>query len=246
MDLYSWIVEYLELDPNGDTQTDSLSHYIMAFVASIVGGVSTGVCKIIIVKFLAVYKFISEVLEAIWTSSPAAILSCLACPSIFTVYAMEVPADCDLTIKVTANQWYWTYEYGNYPNITFDSMLPDPSSSSSSSSVPSVDTVPSAPSPPRLLETDNNVVIPVDWKIKFIVTSRDVMHSWSVPSLGLKIDAIPGRLNQAIVQPGAVGMFYGQCTELCGTNHAHMPICLEIVPENYFRTWVNQGGWSTE
>ena len=156
-------------------------------------------------------------IELIWTISPALILMVMAFPSFQLLYLMDEVIEPGITLKVIGHQWYWSYEYSDYaPNlICFDSyMIPE-------SDLKFGDF--------RLLEVDNKVIVPVDTHVRVIVTAADVIHSWSVPSLGVKMDAIPGRLNQTSFIAAREGLFYGQCSEICGTNHAYMPICVEAV-----------------
>ena len=156
-------------------------------------------------------------IELVWTVTPAIILMGVAFPSFQLLYLMDEVIEPGLTIKVIGNQWYWSYEYSDYApaQISFNSyMIPD-----SDLAVGDF----------RLLEVDNKVVVPVDTHVRVIVTAADVLHSWAIPSLGIKIDAIPGRLNQTSFIATREGTFYGQCSEICGANHAYMPICVEAV-----------------
>lgn len=170
-------------------------------------------------------------IELIWTISPALVLVSIAFPSFKLLYLMDDVFDPCLTIKVVGHQWYWSYEYTDFINedgdqIEFDSyMVPDDDIQEGQL---------------RLLEVDNKVVLPVDTHIRFIITAQDVIHSFAVPSLGIKVDANPGRLNQASVLVKREGMFYGQCSELCGVNHSFMPIQIEAVSIEKFLSWLDE------
>ncbi len=156
-------------------------------------------------------------LELIWTVTPAVVLVFIAFPSFQLLYLMDEVIEPGVTIKVVGHQWYWSYEYSDYApaQISFDSyMIPDSDLKLGEF---------------RLLEVDNRVVVPVETHVRVIVTAADVLHCWAIPSLGVKIDAIPGRLNQTSFIAGREGVFYGQCSEICGANHAFMPIAVEAV-----------------
>lgn len=184
------------------------------------------------------HKFLihGTLIETIWTVTPALVLVAIAFPSFKLLYLMDEVIDPSITIKVIAHQWYWSYEYSDYStlneesNIAFDSyMIPE-------SDLEEGDF--------RLLEVDNGVVVPVDTHVRVIITSADVLHCWAVPSLGVKLDAVPGRLNQTSFLASREGVFYGQCSEICGSNHAFMPIKVESVNlEKYFTfidLWLNE------
>jgi cytochrome c oxidase subunit 2 len=149
------------------------------------------------------------VLEIVWTIIPSLILFIVAIPSFALLYSMEEILAPQLTVKLIAHQWYWSYEYGNI-GIEYDSYLINERDLSKSE--------------PRLLTVDHPLYLPVETNIRLIITSTDVIHSFAVPSLGLKVDAVPGRLNQLNVYINRTGLFYGQCSELCGVNHGYMPI----------------------
>jgi len=163
-------------------------------------------------------------IETIWTIVPAFILIFLALPSLRLLYLLDEVGDCNLTLKSIGHQWYWSYEYSDFLNIEFDSYI-IPTSDLESGDF-------------RLLEVDHRVVLPVGTDIRVLVTSADVIHSWTVPSLGVKADAIPGRLNQLSFCIKYPGIFYGQCSEICGANHSFMPIVVEAVPLDNFISWV--------
>nr|YP_009738997.1 cytochrome c oxidase subunit II [Koreoleptoxis nodifila]AID57400.1 cytochrome c oxidase subunit II [Koreoleptoxis nodifila]QIC19436.1 cytochrome c oxidase subunit II [Koreoleptoxis nodifila] len=163
-------------------------------------------------------------IETIWTILPAVILIFLALPSLRLLYLLDEVGDCSLTLKSIGHQWYWSYEYSDFLNIEFDSyMIPTNELNDGDF---------------RLLEVDHRVVIPTETDIRVLVTSADVIHSWAVPSLGVKADAVPGRLNQLSFFVKHPGIFYGQCSEICGANHSFMPIVLEAIPLKNFMNWI--------
>nr|YP_008081946.1 cytochrome c oxidase subunit II [Mesoplodon europaeus]AGK37847.1 cytochrome c oxidase subunit II [Mesoplodon europaeus]AGK37860.1 cytochrome c oxidase subunit II [Mesoplodon europaeus]AGK37873.1 cytochrome c oxidase subunit II [Mesoplodon europaeus]AGK37886.1 cytochrome c oxidase subunit II [Mesoplodon europaeus]AGK37912.1 cytochrome c oxidase subunit II [Mesoplodon europaeus] len=165
----------------------------------------------------------AQEVETIWTILPAIILIMIALPSLRILYMMDEINNPSLTVKTMGHQWYWSYEYTDYEDLNFDSyMIPTPDLK---------------PGDLRLLEVDNRMVLPMEMTIRVLVSSEDVLHSWAVPSLGLKTDAIPGRLNQTTLMSTRPGLFYGQCSEICGSNHSFMPIVLELVPLENFEKW---------
>nr|YP_009532900.1 cytochrome c oxidase subunit II [Geospiza magnirostris]AYG51222.1 cytochrome c oxidase subunit II [Geospiza magnirostris] len=165
----------------------------------------------------------AQVIEIIWTILPAMVLVTLALPSLRILYMMDEINEPDLTLKAIGHQWYWTYEYTDLKELTFDSYM-----------IPTTD-LPLGHF--RLLEVDHRVVVPMNSTVRVIVTADDVLHSWAVPSLGVKTDAIPGRLNQTSFLASRPGVFYGQCSEICGANHSFMPIVVESTPLSDFENW---------
>jgi len=169
-------------------------------------------------------------IEIIWTVIPSIILMFIAIPSFALLYSMDEVVDPAITIKVIGHQWYWSYEYSDYntsdeQSLAFDSyMVTDDDLELGQL---------------RLLEVDNRVVVPAKTHLRFIITSADVLHSWAIPSLGIKCDAIPGRLNQVALFIKREGVYYGQCSELCGTNHAFMPIVVEAVSLDDYLSWLS-------
>jgi cytochrome c oxidase subunit 2 len=169
-------------------------------------------------------------IEILWTVAPSLILVLIAIPSFALLYSMDEIVDPAITIKAIGHQWYWSYEYADYNNsddggIAFDSyMLPEDELELGQL---------------RLLEVDNRVVLPINTHIRVVVTGADVLHSWAVPSLGIKVDAVPGRLNQTPLFLKREGIFYGQCSELCGANHAFMPIVVEGVSLENYISWIS-------
>nr|WFD61120.1 cytochrome c oxidase subunit 2 [Ptilometra sp. DH-R] len=166
----------------------------------------------------------SQGVETVWTVIPAFILIFIAFPSLQLLYLIDEINDPCLTIKALGHQWYWSYEYTDYCNLDFDSYM--------------ISTDDLAFGSLRLLEVDNRVIIPSQNSIRVLVTSSDVLHSWAVPSLGVKMDAVPGRLNQITFLSPRSGVFYGQCSEICGASHSFMPIVIESVPFSVFENWV--------
>lgn len=165
-------------------------------------------------------------IETIWTIIPAILLLFLALPSLWLLYLLDKTNNPLITIKTIGHQWYWSYEYSDFINIEFDAYI-IPSNELNLGDY-------------RLLETDHHLILPIKTNTRVIVSSTDVIHSWTVPSLGVKVDAIPGRLNQLILYSSKPGLYYGQCSEICGANHSFMPITLEIVNIEYFIKWLNQ------
>nr|YP_008578469.1 cytochrome c oxidase subunit II [Sturnira tildae]CDF66085.1 COX2 [Sturnira tildae] len=165
----------------------------------------------------------AQEVETIWTILPAIILITIALPSLRILYMMDEINNPSMTVKTMGHQWYWSYEYTDYTDLCFDSYM-----------IPTQDL---KAGDLRLLEVDNRVVLPMETTIRMLISSEDVLHSWAVPSLGLKTDAIPGRLNQTTLLSTRPGLYYGQCSEICGSNHSFMPIVLELVPLKYFEKW---------
>ncbi len=189
------------------------------------------ILNIILRQFTNRYLIEDQTIEIIWTVIPTIILLFIALPSLRILYLIEETFEPSLTIKIIGHQWYWSYEISNF-NIEFDSfIIPDTNLSKNNF---------------RLLDVDNRLVIPYNTHLSFIVSSADVIHSWRVPSIGIKVDAIPGRLNQIGSFLGRPGIFFGQCSEICGANHSFMPISVESTSINNFFTWVDiffRNGW---
>lgn len=171
----------------------------------------------------------NTLIEVIWTVVPVLILLLIVFPSLSLLYATNEVEDAELTIKVTGNTWNWTYEYPDNGDFSFTANM-----------VPEADL---KPGQVRNLSTDNLAVIPSGTKIRFIVTSNDTIHAFAMPSWGVKIDAVPGRLNEtwALVPEKFEGtIFYGQCSELCGVDHAFMPIAIKVVSKEDYEAWVKE------
>jgi cytochrome c oxidase subunit 2 len=165
----------------------------------------------------------NTVLEIAWTVIPVLILVAIAIPSFRLLFAQYDFPKADLTITATGSQWYWTYEYPDH-GITFASII--------------VQEADLKPGQPRLLTVNNDVVVPVNKNVIVQVKANDVIHDWAVPSFGIKLDAVPGRLQQTWFRAERTGMFYGQCSELCGRNHAFMPIAVRVVTDEEFAAWL--------
>lgn len=164
-------------------------------------------------------------IEVLWTVVPILILIVIAIPSFRLLYAQHSYPESDLTIKATGYQWYWQYEYPEQ-GFSFGSFM--------------VEDADLKPDQPRLLAVDADVVVPVGSVVQVLVTAADVMHNWTVPAFGSKIDAVPGRVNRTWFKATKTGTFYGQCSELCGTRHAFMPIAVRVVTQEEFDAWVEQ------
>jgi cytochrome c oxidase subunit 2 len=171
-----------------------------------------------------------QAIEILWTVTPSLILMLIAVPSFALLYSVEEIVDPAVTIKAIGHQWYWTYEYSDY-NITDDQALTFDSYMIPEDDLNLGDL--------RLLEVDNRVVLPARTHVRAIITAVDVLHNWAVPSLGLKCDAVPGRLNEVNFFINREGLFYGQCSELCGVNHGFMPIVVESVSLDKYINWVS-------
>ena len=169
----------------------------------------------------------NTMIEVLWTVIPVIILVVIAVPSFRLLYYSDVVPKSDMTIKATGNQWYWTYQYPDHGGFEFDSNI-----------VPDEDL---KDGDPRLLAVDNRIVVPVDTVVRLQVTATDVLHAWAMPAFGVKIDAVPGRLNETWFGPVArEGVYYGQCSELCGAKHGFMPIAVEVVSRDRFDQWVTE------
>ena len=171
-------------------------------------------------------------LEVVWTVIPIIILIVITVPSVkLLVFMDKAPKDkVEMTLKVIGHQWYWSYEYPDAGNLAFDSnIIPDEEIDASKGQI-------------RLLEVDNRIAIPVDTTIRVIMTSEDVLHNWAVPAFGIKMDTVPGRINEAWIRVPAAkaGVYRGQCSELCGVNHGYMPIVIEAKSKQDFAKWLDK------
>nr|NP_085084.1 cytochrome c oxidase subunit II [Chrysomya putoria]AAK21320.1 cytochrome c oxidase subunit II [Chrysomya putoria] len=176
-------------------------------------------------KYVNRYLLHGQTIEIIWTILPAIILLFIAFPSLRLLYLLDEINEPSITLKAIGHQWYWSYEYSDFANIEFDSyMIPTNELSTDGF---------------RLLDVDNRVVLPMNSQIRILVTAADVIHSWTIPALGVKVDGTPGRLNQTNFLINRPGLFYGQCSEICGANHSFMPIVIESIPVNYFIKWIS-------
>jgi len=205
-------------------------HNLLLYIITAIAGFVLVLLIIIMVRFNARANPVpsrtthNTLLEVAWTVIPVLILGVIFVPSIrLLLLQLNLPA-ADLTIKATGKQWYWTYNYPDNGKFEFDSlMLKDGERKEGQ---------------PRLLSVDNDMVVPVNKTVRVITTGSDVIHAFAVPSFGIKIDAIPGRLNETWFKATREGVYYGQCSELCGKDHAFMPIAVRVVSEEAFTAWV--------
>lgn len=170
----------------------------------------------------------NTLIEIIWTALPVVILVAIAIPSLRHLYYIDriAPEDADMTLKVVGYQWYWNYEYPDQGGLSFDSyMLKEEDLKAERGDI-------------RLLSVDNPLVVPVNKRIRVLITGADVIHSWAMPSFGVKTDAVPGTLNETWFEAKTPGIYYGQCSELCGVGHGFMPIEIHAVSEEEFKAWV--------
>nr|YP_010022721.1 cytochrome c oxidase subunit II [Polleniopsis mongolica]QOP39569.1 cytochrome c oxidase subunit II [Polleniopsis mongolica] len=176
-------------------------------------------------KYVNRYLLHGQTIEIIWTILPAIILLFIALPSLRLLYLLDEINEPSITLKAIGHQWYWSYEYSDFMNIEFDSyMIP--------TNELSIDNF-------RLLDVDNRIILPMNSQIRILITAADVLHSWTIPALGVKVDGTPGRLNQTNFLINRPGLFYGQCSEICGANHSFMPIVIESIPVNFFIKWIS-------
>nr|WRQ18149.1 cytochrome c oxidase subunit 2 [Dryodurgades tortilis] len=166
----------------------------------------------------------NQMIELVWTLTPAVMLIFIAMPSLRILYLIEETNAPAITVKAIGHQWFWSYEYSDFKSIEFDSYM-KPTSQLMNNEF-------------RLLDVDNRVILPFNTQIRILVSSTDVIHSWTVPTLGIKIDGSPGRVNQGNIMMSRPGMFFGQCSEICGSNHSFMPIVLESVNLKSFLSWM--------
>lgn len=176
-------------------------------------------------KFTNRYLLHGQTIEIIWTILPAITLLFIAFPSLRLLYLIDEINEPIITLKSIGHQWYWSYEYSDFTNIEFDSYI--------------IPTHELEINGFRLLDVDNRVILPINSQIRVLVTATDVIHSWAIPTIGVKIDGTPGRLNQSNFIINRPGLFFGQCSEICGSNHSFIPIVIERIPINYFIKWVS-------
>jgi cytochrome c oxidase subunit 2 len=204
-------------------QIISFHDHSLVILALIVTVVTYAILTLIINKYTSRVRSDAQQIETIWTILPAVILMFLAIPSLRLLYLTDEINSPSVTIKTIGHQWYWRYEYSDFSDIQFDSYIL-PTSELNNGEF-------------RLLEVDNRIVVPIQLEIRILVTAADVIHSWTIPSIGVKIDAIPGRLNQLGFIANRPGVFYGQCSEICGSNHSFIPIAIEVVDTKSFINW---------
>jgi len=202
--------------------------------------VITGVCLVVLALLLYVmwrYRASANpkpsrtthntVLEVVWTAVPVLILMIIAFPSFKLIYYEDQTPEADVTIKAVGHQWYWSYEYPDHGNFSFDAFMLTREEAEEANQ-------------PALLATSEDVVVPAGATVRVLITASDVLHSWAMPAFGVKRDAIPGRLNETWFRVDEPGMYYGQCSELCGVRHGFMPIAVRVVPPAEFDAWVEQ------
>lgn len=205
---------------------NNFHNYIMCILIMILFAVSWVMVQSL-VNVIYVRNLVDHpILELIWTVVPAVILLFIAFPSLHLLYQMDDVVEPSLTFKAIGNQWYWSYEYGDFEDyeIDYQSYLV------TSGDLNEGDI--------RLREVDNRVVVPVNSNVKVLATSNDVIHAWAVPTLGVKVDAMPGRLNQTSFISNRPGIFAGGCSEICGSEHSYMPIMVESVSIDLFAKWI--------
>jgi cytochrome c oxidase subunit 2 len=205
-------------------------HHLLLIIIAIITGVVLALLISVMVRFnQRAHPTPSRTthrtsLEVAWTVIPIAILVFIAVPSFRLLFLEQNIPSADVTVKATGKQWYWTYGYPDEGKFEFDSLM--------------IQDKDLKPDQPRLLSVDNEMVVPVDKIVRVQVTGSDVIHSFAVPSFGVKIDAVPGRLNETWFKATKEGIYYGQCSELCGKNHAFMPIAVRVVSEEAFNGWL--------
>lgn len=196
-------------------------HAILILIL-VLGLVGYGMASIIMRGLYSRTILQHQQIETLWTILPGVVLLFLAFPSLRLLYLMDEVSKPSITFKAIGHQWYWSYEYSDFANVSFDSYMVRDGEGY------------------RLLETDHRAVIPMGLQVRAIITSADVIHSWALPRAGVKVDAVPGRLNQVGFIINQPGVYYGQCSEICGANHSFMPISVEVVPAKEFRSWSAQ------
>lgn len=174
-------------------------------------------------KFINRFLLENQIIELIWTILPAITLIFIALPSLRLLYLLDEINNPLITIKSIGHQWYWSYEYSDFNNIEFDSYIIQSNKLNDF----------------RLLDVDNRIILPIKNQIRILITATDVIHSWTIPSIGIKVDANPGRLNQTRFFLNRPGIFYGQCSEICGANHRFIPIVIERISIKNFINWIN-------
>lgn len=202
-----------------------INDYVTIILLSVLIFVVLNITYTGLISFFNFEFFENHALERAWTVRPFIILLFIVIPSLISLYMLDSCLFCGLTLSIIGHQWYWSYFYKDFGNAFFDSyMLPRDSSDL------------------RLIDVDNRVMVPSHTPVRFLVSSSDVIHSWTIPSFGVKIDAIPGRINQFCFSSTRTGVFFGQCSEICGTNHRFIPIVLESVSFSDFFDNVLLGG----
>nr|ASM82672.1 cytochrome c oxidase subunit II [Rhombodera latipronotum]ASY98639.1 cytochrome c oxidase subunit II [Rhombodera valida] len=197
----------------------------MFIIMMIVTTVGYMILSLMTNKFIDRHVMDGQYLEILWTVLPAVVLIFIALPSLRILYLIDENSNPTLTLKTIGHQWYWSYEYSDFNDIEFNSYM-TPQNEINFFNI-------------RLLEVDNRTSLPMNILTRILITSEDVIHSWTIPSIGVKADATPGRLNQATFWFNRPGVFYGQCSEICGANHSFMPIVIESTSTNDFLNWIS-------
>lgn len=196
---------------------------VLVIITCLVG---YGIVSLLLNKFTCRTILEAQQVEIIWTILPAVVLVFLALPSLRLLYLLDEVSNPLITLKTVGHQWYWSYEYSDFIHLEFDSYI-TPTNDLELGDY-------------RLLEVDHRTVLPIGCNVRLLVSSADVLHSWTIPALGVKVDAVPGRLNQLNFFINRPGVFYGQCSEICGANHSFIPIVVESVNLDSFINWVLQ------
>jgi cytochrome c oxidase subunit 2 len=208
-------------------------HGMLLWVLTAILALVTGLLAFVVIRFhekknpVPSKRSHNVPLEIVWTLIPTLIIAIIAFPSIKLIYFMDKVQEADVTLKITGHQWYWEYEYPDH-NITFNSYMLTPDKLQ--------------PGQLRNLEVDKQVVLPTNTNVRVLVTSADVLHSWSVPAFGVKKDTVPGKLQETWVNIKKPGVYYGQCSELCGQGHGFMSIAVKAVPKADYLMWVKEQG----
>nr|YP_010271120.1 cytochrome c oxidase subunit II [Anchon lineatum]UKB86885.1 cytochrome c oxidase subunit II [Anchon lineatum] len=222
----SWMSNYMQDAVSPIMEQLIMFHdHGMMIVMMITMMVSYMITSIMMNKLMSRLLLESQSLEIIWTMMPAVTLIFIALPSLRILYLIEEAMNPLLTIKVIGHQWFWSYEYSDFGNLEFDSYMKNSELSKNEF---------------RLLDVDNRMKIPFNLMTRILASSSDVIHSWTIPSVGIKIDASPGRINQGMMIMNRPGLYYGQCSEICGSNHSFMPIVLESINLKSFMDWTKK------
>nr|AYR05342.1 cytochrome c oxidase subunit 2 [Mordellidae sp. 4 ACP-2013] len=223
----SW--ESLSLQDSSSPLMEQLSLFhdqtllILAMITMLVGTIMS---NLMTNKYIHRFLLEGQLIELIWTILPAVTLIFIALPSLKLIYIIDEMSNPLITIKTIGHQWFWSYEYSDFKLMEFDSFILPPAEMGWFNF--------------RLLDTDYQMILPFLTPIRLTTTSADVIHSWTVPSLGIKMDATPGRLNQSSLFSNRTGIFFGQCSEICGANHSFMPISLETTSMPSFIKWLSK------
>nr|WKK30294.1 cytochrome oxidase c subunit 2 [Ancistrocerus gazella] len=223
--MHTWNMYFIQ-----DSNSPNMDQLIFFHDLTLLLVISITSCIIYIFYFLFINKLTNRfmmnnhMIELIWTIIPMLTLLFIAMPSLKILYLLEETSPPIISIKTIGHQWYWQYEMSDYLNIEFESFMLNYNSQLLWMA--------------RLLDVDNRVILPFNSSLRFIFTSTDVIHSWTIPSLGVKMDATPGRINQAFIYLNRPGIFFGQCSEICGANHSFMPIVVESTNMNNFINWM--------